>query len=242
LLAVNSDELSNGQRSFFQKAMADWPGSKDLYKQSVALRLAIFKELSLPEEKRDIQFSSAKLQDSMLVDKDYWEKSLNGLLKTLKPMGGVDSAVLKQKFGGLLAPLIDAASQRGLIKQWKNYYMINHEEPQKHISPFAASLLEELLHNPQGLSPSKCKDAEQNQYQMMFRMGLIRMSKDMICHEVQYQEACSSLKELLKGQGEHEIDWIKEHCEYSRRQLINYLFWMEEDGEVVNRDNCRSVV
>jgi len=236
---IHPGPLDKGQLSFTQKAVSDWNEQQDLYRQSAALRLALFKWIFLPFEKQSLSLKGSLLRGNILVTESYWEKQKNAYLKATSAMGGRSEKELKETFSSLHGPLWEECSSEGLVRRNSGYILRADREPGKNLSPFSASLLMKLEKEPASFSVSKLKPQERDQFEKMARMGLLRFAEDFLCPESYYTEQKMRVLDLLKKNNGLDLSQIKESLDLSRRPLIRILQWMEEEGEILNKDNYR---
>lgn len=236
---VHPGHLDKGQLSFTQKALSDWKKNQDLYRQTAALRLALFKWISLPFEKQDISLKGSILRGHYLVSTSYWEKQKTAFLKATAAMGGGSEKELKELFTRLYQPLLEECGGEEMVFRKGGFVLRADRDPRKNLSPFSSALLAKLEENPTGFSVTKLKPQERDQFEKMDRMGLVRFSEDVLCPEFWYQEQKERILSLLKEQDGQDLSQIKEALDISRRPLIRLLQWMEEEGEILNKDNCR---
>lgn len=233
------EEIATAKNDFVQKALSDWSGDQDLYRQTLALRLALLKWTSLPIEHQEISLPSALARGSLLVLPEFWEKEKKALIKECSAMGGKKEKEISPRFSSLLKPLIEESLEEGALIRRRGYLQRGDREPLKGLSPFASHCLAKLENTPGGLSTVKVPPPEKNQYELMERMGLLRMTDQWICSEKEYQTNRETLHSLLKTMDEAEIGPLKEASTLSRRELLHTLQWMEEEGEILNQDNRR---
>jgi len=242
LILLHPGSLEKGHSAFVQKALADWKVNKDLYKQVSALRLALFKVTSHPLEMENLQIPHCFKREGLLINEKWWQKELQRFLKKLTPMGGVEMHKLQHEFPQILDALVHETLKAGLIICKGDYLLRADRDPRKNLSPFGAALLTKLEDQEEGLSPTKVKPAELEQFRLMERMGLLYLSEDWICSAGFFRSQADLILEFLKQFPGSDMPELKEQISLSRRKLLNILQWMEDAGEIINKDNHRYIV
>lgn len=241
LLLLFHEDLNKSQLGFVQKSLWDWKREQREFRQVTALRLALLKQTALPKEMEEINLPECRRGRGYIIKEDHWQKRSQSLLKALSRMGGQREKDLQEEYGILLQPLLQDWMDQGTIELRKGYYQRSDRDPRSSLSPFSASLLARLESSDLGLNPAKCKPQELEQYILMDRMGLLRCGDQWICSEECYKMNSQVVKDKLKNQAPMELADIKEAVELSRRELLTLLQWMEEEGEIQNRDQLRSL-